>query len=54
MLQESGTVPAQWPVGRVIWTHPGCDNLVRVVTLKTARGVYKRPVSKVAVLLPVD
>ena len=54
VLQESGTVPTKWPLGRVLQTHPGQDNLVRVVTLKTAQGIYKRPVSKIAVLLPVD
>ena len=54
VLQESGTVPTKWPLGRVLETHPGQDNLVRVVTLKTAQGVYKRPVSKIAVLLPMD
>ena len=54
VLQEGGTVPTKWPLGRVVQTHPGQDNLVRVVTLKTAQGTYKRPVSKIAVLLPVD
>jgi hypothetical protein len=54
ILQESGTVPTKWPLGRVVRTHLGQDNLVRVVTLKTAQGTYKRPVSKIAVLLPVD
>ena len=54
ILQESGTVPTKWPLGRILQTHPGQDNLVRVVTLKTAQGIYKRPVSKIAVLLPVD
>lgn len=54
ILQESGTVPAKWPLARVVDTHPGQDNLVRVVTVKTAQGTYKRPVSKVAVLIPND
>ena len=54
MLQESRTVPTKRPLGRVIVTHPGKDNLVRVVTVKTAQEIYKRPVSKVAVLLPND
>ena len=56
ILQESGTVPTKWPLGRILQTHPGQDNLVRVVTLNTAQGIilYKRPVSKIAVLLPVD
>ena len=52
LLQESGLVPTKWPLGRVIETHPGKDALVRVVTVKTAQGCYKRPVSKVTVLLP--
>ena len=38
----------------LLQTHPGQDNLVQVVSLKTAQGTYKRPVSKIAVLLPVD
>ena len=54
ILQESGTVPTKWPLGRVLQTYPGQDNLMQVVTLKTAQGTYKRPVSKIAVLLPVD
>ena len=54
VLQESGTVPTKWPLGRVIHTSLGEDGLVRVVTLKTTQGVYKRPANKVAVLLPVD
>ena len=52
LLQESGLVPTKWPLGWVIKTHPGKDALVRVATVKTAQRWYKRPVSKVAVLLP--
>ena len=46
--------PTNWPLARVIQTHPGRDNLVRVVTVKTANGVYKRPVNKMAILVPAD
>ena len=52
LLQETGNTPTKWPIARVIAVHPGSDELVRVVTVKTPQGVYKRPVSKVAVLLP--
>ena len=52
LLQESGLVPTKWPLGQVIEVHAGKDALVRVVTVKAAQGCYKRPVSKVAVLLP--
>ena len=51
-LQESGTTPANWPHTRVVNVHPGQDSLVRVVTVKTSRGTYKRPVSKIAILVP--
>lgn len=54
LLQEGGLVPTKWPLGKVIEAHPGRDELVRVVTVKTVQGCYKRPVNKVAVLLPND
>ena len=44
ILQESGTIPANWPLARVVDIHPGQDKLVRVVTVKTSQGTYRRPV----------
>ena len=29
VMQESGIAPTKWPLGRVLETHPGQDNLVR-------------------------
>ena len=43
-----------WPTARIISTHPGADGIVRVVTLKTASGIYKRPVTKVSLLFRPD
>ena len=54
MLQEHNLIPTRWPLARVIEVQPGNDGLVRVVTIKTSTGVYKRPVTKLAVLLPQD
>jgi len=51
VLQMENTFPTKWPLARVIEVHPGKDGLVRVVTVKTATGTYKRPVTKLAVLL---
>ena len=39
-----------WPLGKIIQTFPGRDNLVRVATVKTAHGVYKRAVTGLALL----
>jgi len=52
LLKEDTMVPTKWPLGRVIEVHPGKDQLVRVVTVRTAKGSYKRPVTKLAVLIP--
>ena len=54
LLQEDGLIPNRWPLARIVSVHPGKDNIVRVVTVKTATGMYKRPVTKVALLLPFD
>ena len=46
-------LPAQkWKMGRVTQVHPGLDNIVRVVTLKTMDGTIKRPINKLC-LLPI-
>ena len=54
ILQEDNMVPTKWPLAKVIQTHTGKDGLVRVVTIKTATGTYKRPVTKITLLLPSD
>jgi len=43
---------ATWTLGRVHQVHPGDDGLVRVVTVKTANSLVRRPLSKIC-LLPV-
>ncbi|XP_061398117.1 uncharacterized protein LOC133333819 [Musca vetustissima] len=42
--------PGQWPLARITEVHPGTDGKVRVVSLKSNGKIYKRPVSKVALL----
>ena len=52
LLKEDAAIPTKWPLGRVIEVHPGTDKLVRVATIRTSKGTYKRPISKLAVLVP--
>jgi hypothetical protein len=54
LLQEDNLVPTKWPLGRIVNIYPGKDRIVRVVDLKTSRGIYKRPITTIALLLPVD
>ena len=54
ILREDGLMPGKWPLARATQVYPGKDGLIRVVSVKTATGTYKRPVSKVALLLPID
>ena len=54
VLREDGLVPTKWPLGRITQVHKGQDGHVRVVTIKTSTGEYKRPITKVAILLPTQ
>ena len=51
IIREDTLVPTKWPLARVSQVHRGQDGLVRVVTVKTEKGTYKRPVTKLALLL---
>ena len=54
IVREDNLVPCKWSLARVAQVYTGKDGLVRVVTVKTAQGIYKRPVTKIAVLLPIE
>lgn len=53
MLKEDNVPPMRWIIGRIVTLHPGDDNIVRVVTVKTNGGLYKRSIRKLA-LLPIE
>ncbi|GFY23550.1 integrase catalytic domain-containing protein [Trichonephila clavipes] len=46
IIKEDNIPPATWPLGKLIETHPGKDGLVRVVTLRTVKGRFERPIHK--------
>ena len=51
ILQEDNLIPSKWPLGKIVEVHPGSDGLVRVVQVKTSSGTYRRPITKIALLL---
>ncbi|XP_044578944.1 uncharacterized protein LOC123261416 [Cotesia glomerata] len=53
LISDENLPPLKWAAGRIIAVHPGKDNVVRVVTLKTKTGQYDRCVKKLC-LLPID
>ena len=52
-IKEENLPPLRWKIGRIKLTHPGKDNLVRVVTVQTASGDLQRPISKIVPLIDV-
>lgn len=38
VIKDENSSPTRWKMGRIVAVHPGEDNVVRVVTLKTATG----------------
>ena len=40
----------RWRLGRIVAIHPGTDGIVRVVTIKTAQGEYKRSIKNLSPL----
>lgn len=50
ILKEDNVPPGRWPLGRIVAVCPGKDGHVRVVTVKTANGQFKRPIVKLRFL----
>lgn len=50
ILKQDNLPPLQWPVGVIMELFPGNDGVVRVVTVKTKTGIYKRPVVRLCPL----
>ncbi|XP_071827786.1 uncharacterized protein [Apostichopus japonicus] len=54
MLSDPNTVRGNWTLGRVIHVYPGSDNKIRNVKVKTAKGVYSRPITKIVIIYPAE
>lgn len=55
MIKDDRLKPCEWFIGRIVDIHPGMEGLVRVATIRTSKGLYKRSVSKLCRLpIPND
>ncbi|XP_053686628.1 uncharacterized protein LOC128736171 [Sabethes cyaneus] len=54
VIMEANQPPMRWKLGRIHELHPGADEVVRVVTIKTATGYLTRPVEKLCFLPQVE
>lgn len=50
-LKDDTLPPLKWQLGRIQEVFPGANGLVRTVIVKTANGIYKRPIVKLGLLL---
>jgi len=50
IVEAPSQPPSVWRMGRITAVHPGPDETIRVVTIKTQEGEIKRPVVKVVKL----
>ncbi|KAF6213740.1 hypothetical protein GE061_011462 [Apolygus lucorum] len=54
VLLKDSSSPMDWPMGKVVATHPGTDGVVRVVTVQTSTSSFRRAVAKLVPLLPLS
>lgn len=53
IVKEDNTSPLKWPLARIVKTYQGDDGLVRVADVRTASGICRRPIARLAPL-PID
>ena len=53
-VADKNAVRGSWTMGRIVDVFPGADRKVHNVKVKTAKGVYSRPVTKIAVIYPAE
>ena len=54
LLRDTDLFIRTWPLVRVVEVHSGKDGLVRVATIKTVRGIYRRAIHKLVPLVEDD
>ena len=54
VLHDDQAFPTKWPLSKIVQAFHGEDGLVRVVKVKTQAGTFRRPITKVSLLLPLS
>ena len=54
IVEDINAIRGKWRIGRIIEVFPGSDGRVRNVKVKTASGIYYRPIRKIVVLQPAE
>ncbi|XP_065081375.1 uncharacterized protein LOC135703948 [Ochlerotatus camptorhynchus] len=50
LVKEDNLPPMKWKLGRVVEVHAGSDGNIRVVTVRTKDGLFRRAITKICVL----
>lgn len=50
ILMEDNAPPLSWSLGRIQELHPGGDGITRTVTVRTIKGTYKCPITRLCLL----
>jgi hypothetical protein len=54
LMMDDNMSPLQWPLATIIAVHQGQDGHIRVITLNSNQGTFKRPINKLYPLFPVN
>ncbi|GFS75526.1 uncharacterized protein TNCV_1641141 [Trichonephila clavipes] len=53
LIREENLPPCKWLLGRVVKIYMGKNKKVRVVDIKTGKGIYKRSINRLSIL-PIE
>lgn len=53
-VTDENAVGGSWTMDRIVHVFPGADGKVGNVKVKKAKGVYRLPVTKIAVIYPAE
>lgn len=50
MLKDNDNhMPLKWNLARIVEIHPGSDGIVRAITLRNNKGIYKRSIVNISI-----